>query len=85
MIRPLLDVALGLDGAALQCVRKDLFSDTRVERSKGEFSPGGATELSPALQRWEKRKERLKSRRDDRVLTNTLQRCNNWLVFHQRR
>src|ERR1019366_7348596 len=48
----------------------------RVARARfsRESSPGGATELSPALQRWEKWEERFKSRRDDRVLTHTLQR-----------
>ena len=34
-----------------------------------ENSPRGATESSPALQRWEKSKERIKSRRDGRALT----------------
>ncbi len=34
-----------------------------------QSSPGGTTELSPALQRWERWKEKLKSRRDDRGLT----------------
>ncbi len=43
-----------------------------VKTRTGEFSPGGATELSPALQRWEKRKKWIKSRRDDRVLTHIL-------------
>src|ERR1017187_1621806 len=38
-----------------------------------EFSPGGATELSPALQRWEKWSTRFKSRRDDRVSVHALQ------------
>src|ERR1039458_8777014 len=42
----------------------------------GKPSPGGATELSPALQRWEEWQERFKSRRDGRVLTHTLRR---WL------
>src|ERR1017187_45584 len=55
-----------LGGAALQCVRENSFSHSLVEPSTGECSPGGATELSPALQRWEKWKERFKSRRDDR-------------------
>jgi hypothetical protein len=75
----MLHVILG--GAALQCVRENSFSDSRVERSTGECGPGGATELSPALQRWEKWKERLKSRRDDRVLTHTLKRCDNCIVL----
>ena len=42
-------------------------------RFASESSPGGAFELSPALQRGKKLKQRLKSRRDDRVLTHTLQ------------
>src|SRR5208282_2715420 len=33
------------------------------------ISPGGANELSSALQRWEEWEERPKSRRDDPVLT----------------
>jgi hypothetical protein len=39
------------------------------------YSPGGACQLSPALQRWEKRKtmSRVPERRDDQVLTRTLQ------------
>jgi hypothetical protein len=37
-----------------------------------EHSPGGATELNPALQRWEKWKKWLKSRRDNQGLTPTL-------------
>src|ERR1019366_10136244 len=37
-----------------------------------EFSPGGTTELSPALQRWEKWSTRFKSR-DDRVFVHALQ------------
>jgi hypothetical protein len=45
----------------------------RNARFASESSPGGAFELSPALQRGEKLKKRLKSRRDDRVLTHTLQ------------
>jgi hypothetical protein len=64
-----------LGGAALQCVRENSFSSNPVERNVRESSPGGASELSPALQRWEKRKKLIKSRRDDRVLTHTLQRC----------
>jgi hypothetical protein len=43
-----------LGGAALQCVRENSFLGNPVEPSTGEFSPEGATELSPALQRWEK-------------------------------
>jgi len=34
----------------------------------------GASELSPALQRWEKWKKLIKSRRDDRVLTSALRK-----------
>ena len=34
-------------------------------------SPGGANNLSPALQRWGEWEFRLKSRRDDPVLTHT--------------
>src|SRR5260370_7071435 len=34
--------------------------------SDAESRPGGASELSPALQRWEKWKKLSKSRRDDR-------------------
>ncbi len=48
----------------------------RVRNKAGfasESSPGGAFELSPALQRGGESKKRLKSRRDDRVLTQTLQ------------
>jgi len=37
-------------------------------------APEGRPALSPALQRWEKWKERFKSRSDDRVLVHTLQR-----------
>ena len=62
-------------GAALQCVRENSFSSNPVERNVPESSPGGASELSPALQRWEKRRKLIKSRRDDRVLAHTLQRC----------
>jgi len=40
--------------------------------SRSVLSPGGATNLSPALQRWENGKKRFKSRRDDRVLARTL-------------
>jgi len=47
------------------------------DRNKARFvsksSPGRAFELSPALQRGGESKKRLKSRRDDRVLTHTLQ------------
>jgi mono/diheme cytochrome c family protein len=35
----------------------------------GKNSPGGANELSPALQRWVRWKKRVKSRRDDRLTT----------------
>jgi hypothetical protein len=49
----------GADGRRRQC------SDAAAQGS----SLGGATDLSPALQRWEKWKKPLKSRRDDRVLT----------------
>jgi hypothetical protein len=62
-------------GAALQCVRENSFLGNPVEQNARKSSPGGATELSPALQRWVKWKERFKSRRDDRVLTHTLKRC----------
>jgi hypothetical protein len=37
----------------------------------GKASLGGATKLSPALQRWEKKRKRLKSRTDGRVLKHT--------------
>jgi hypothetical protein len=33
-------------------VRENSFSDSLVEPSTEECSPGGATELSPVLQRW---------------------------------
>ena len=46
-----------LGGAALQCVRGNWFFGNPVERRAREFSPGGANQLSPALQRWEKWKE----------------------------
>src|ERR1019366_1528577 len=71
-----------LGGAALQCVRENSFLGNPVERNARKSSPGGATELSPALQRWEKWKERFKSRRDDRVLAHTLQRCENCIVLN---
>jgi hypothetical protein len=45
----------------------------RAGECKGS-SPGGANDISPPLQRWDKWQERAKSRRDDRVLTQTLQR-----------
>jgi hypothetical protein len=41
--------------------------------SKNLPSPGGASELSPALQRWEKGNRGFKSRRDDRALTHKTQ------------
>ncbi len=69
-------------GAALQCVCENSFLGNPVERNARKSSPGGATELSPALQRWEKWKERFKSRRDDRVLTHTLQRCDIYTVLN---
>ena len=53
-----------------------------MEQDVRESSPGGASELSPALERWEKWKKRLQSRRDDRVLTHTLQRCDKQPVFN---
>src|ERR1035441_8303392 len=71
-----------LGGAALQCVRENSFLGNPVERNSRKSSPGGATELSPALQRWEKWKEGFKSRRDDRVLTHTLQRCDTYTVLN---
>src|ERR1039458_143368 len=71
-----------LGGAALQCVRENSFVGNALERNPRKSSPGGATELSPALQRWEKWKERFKSRRDDRVLTHTLQRCCRCIVLN---
>jgi hypothetical protein len=37
-----------------RCVRENSFLGNLVEPNTGEFSPEGATELSPALQRWEK-------------------------------
>src|ERR1019366_6584743 len=71
-----------LGGAALQCVRENSFLGNPVERNARKSSPGGATELSPALQRWEMWKEKFKSRRDDRVLAHTLQRCENCIVLN---
>jgi hypothetical protein len=38
-------------------VRENSFLGNPVERNARKSSPGGATELSPALQRWEKWKE----------------------------
>ena len=55
-------------------MRENSFLGNPVERNARKSSPGGATELSPALQRWAKWEERFKSRRDDRVLTHTLYR-----------
>jgi hypothetical protein len=58
-------------------VRENSLSGNSVERNLGESSPGGANQLSPALQRgvgWEKS---VKSRRDDPDLTHTLQACRN--------
>jgi hypothetical protein len=49
------------------CSQIARFQDCRTQARSP--SPGGATELSPALQRWEKWNKRIKSRRDDRVLT----------------
>jgi len=43
--------------AALKCVRENLFLGNSVEGSARESSPGGASQLSPALQRWEKWKK----------------------------
>src|ERR1035438_4489045 len=40
--------------AGLQYVRENSLSGNPVEQSVREFSPGGAAELSPALQRWER-------------------------------
>ena len=47
------------------CVRENSFLGNPVEGNARKSSPGGANELSPALQRWEKRAQRFKSRRDD--------------------
>src|ERR1019366_3933042 len=50
------------------------FSGNPVERSALESSPGGAIELSPALQRWGQWEKRFKSRRKDRVLVDARRR-----------
>jgi hypothetical protein len=42
---------------AFQCVRENWFLGDSVERGARESSPGGANQLSPALQRWEKWEE----------------------------
>src|ERR1035438_10356872 len=68
---------LGRSAASAVCVRaRRLRASQWLERKDVESSPEGATELSPALQRWEEWQERFKSRRDGRVLTHTLKR---WL------
>ena len=45
-----------------KCAREISLSNSPVEQHMGKSSPGGATELSPALQRREKWEKRLKSR-----------------------
>jgi len=62
---------------ALQDVRETHFRTIQWNQLVRRCSPGGAFELSPALQRWVKWRKRFKSRRDGRVLTYKLQRCNN--------
>src|ERR1017187_3991696 len=52
-----------LGGAALQWVRENSFLGNPVERNARKSSPRGATELSPALQRWEKWEKRFNARR----------------------
>ena len=64
-----------LGAAALQCVRANSFSDSLVERSKEECSPGGASANSPALQRREKWERYASPGGTTEVLTHTLQRC----------
>src|SRR6266403_3425757 len=44
-------------------VHEDQLLAQSVERNVRECCPGGANQLSPALQRWERWNERLKSRR----------------------
>jgi len=46
-----------LGGAVFQSVRENCFSGDPVEWNTQESSPGGATEFSPALQRWVNWKE----------------------------
>ena len=40
----------------LKCLGKNLFLDDPAEGNARESSPGGANQLSPALQRWERQK-----------------------------
>ena len=64
---------LGLGGAALQCLRESIFRRNSGDKTFVGSSPGGASELSPALQRGVVSKKSAKSRRGDPVATQALQ------------
>jgi hypothetical protein len=67
-------------------VRENSFSDSLVEPSTEESSPGGASANSPALQRREKWKKWASPRGTTEVLTHTLQRWGEWKeTFKSRR
>ena len=53
-----------IDGPCSVCVRTS-FRTIQWNRLSQKCRPGGAFDLKPALKRWEKRKKRFKSRRDD--------------------
>ena len=56
----------------LKSVRENCIHGEPVEHKLIKPAPEGANQLSPALERWEKWSKTFKSRKDDRVLTQTL-------------
>ena len=67
---------------AFQCVRENWFLGDSVERGARESSPGGANQLSPALQRWEKVEEMIQVP-EERLLVRVLH--GTWDSIHVRR